>query len=188
VLIRRILGVAVALACVGLLSSCSLLPPSPADDDSKQRSDVEMQQIADAVKNHDAAGLKKVFSSRARQKATDLDKGLAYFLSVFPSGKMTWVSEGTAGAGDNEWPKETEELYANYEVFANGKKYDLYFADFTVDTAHPDYVGFYALGVAPHTTDPYTASGAKKPFDAWASQFHTATLASGEPGVYIPQK
>ena len=95
---RRFLGAGVALVCVTLLSSCALLPfgpPGTITDDSKQQSDVEMQHIADAVKNHDAAALKRLFSRTAREKATDLDRGLKYFLSIFPSGKMTWKSEGT---------------------------------------------------------------------------------------------
>ena len=59
-LVRRVLSAVVALVCVGLLSACSLLPklpPSPLNDDSKQQSDLEMQRIADAVKDHDAVAL-----------------------------------------------------------------------------------------------------------------------------------
>ena len=189
---RRFLGAVVALVCVAMLSSCSLLPdiPGPGDDAPAQKDDVAMQHIADAVKDHDAAALKNVFSPRAREKATNLDAGLKYFLSVFPSGKMTWKVEdaGPSGAGGNEILSHTWESFANYEVSANGKKYDLYFADFTTDTAHPDYLGIYALGVAPYSADPLTASGAKKPFILWASQFHTAIIGSGTPGVYVPQK
>jgi len=155
VLKRRVLGAVVGLACVALLSSCALLPdvPSVGDDDTGQKDNVVMQHIADAVKDHDAAALKNLFSPRAREKATDLDGGLKYFLSVFPSGKMTWKVEdgGPSGAGDNEIISHTWESFAFYEVFANGKKYDLYFANFTTDTAHPDYLGIYALGVAPYS-------------------------------------
>ncbi|MEJ1231365.1 MAG: DUF5104 domain-containing protein [Galbitalea sp.] len=190
---RRALAAVVALMCVGLLSACSLLPklpPSPLNDDSKQQSDAEMQRIADAVKDHDAAALKKLFSKTARQKATDLDGGLKYFLSVFPSGRMTWESQGTDSGGINEYPKETVELYASYKVSSGGKEYELYFADFTVNTAEdPDNVGLYALGVMPYTADPYTASGAPKPFYVWTSQFNSGKPNEpGTPGVYVPQK
>ena len=190
---RRVVGAVAVLLCVGLLSACSLLPklpPSPLNDDSKQQADVEMQRIADAVKNHDAAALKKLFSKTAREKATDLDSGLKYFLSVFPSGRMTWKSEGPPATGGlNEYPKETVELYAFYKVSANGKTYDLYFADFTVNTAvDPDNVGLYALGVAPYTTDPLTASGTPKPFYVWSGSFQNGKPSDpGTPGVYVPQ-
>ncbi|MEJ1231367.1 MAG: DUF5104 domain-containing protein [Galbitalea sp.] len=148
-----------------------------------------MQHIADAVKEHDAAALKNLFSPRARENANDLDSGLAYFLSFFPSGKMTWKLESFASGGDNDYPTETLELFANYKVFAAGKKYDLYFADFTADTAHANHLGIYALGVTPYNAQPATApTAASKAFDLWASQFHSATTGSGTPGVYVPEK
>ena len=89
---RRMFVAVVSVACVGLLSACSFLPsiPSRFHDDSEQKAAAEMQHIAEAVKAHDAAALKKLFAPRAQEKATDLDGGLAYFLSIFPSGKMTW--------------------------------------------------------------------------------------------------
>lgn len=191
-LVRRIVGAVVALVCVGLLSSCTLLrlPPSPLDDDSKQQTDVQVQRIVDAVRHHDAAALKKLFSSRARDEATGLDRGLSYFLSAFPSGAVTWKSQGISSSSENESLTRVIELYGNYEVLAGGKKFDLYFAYFSVNDFDPDNTGIYALGITPHPASPTTASGAKQPFDVWASQFgisdkdHTAT---GDPGVYIPQ-
>jgi hypothetical protein len=83
----RILGVcAVALVCVGLLSSCALLP----DADPTKTSDVEMQHIAYNVKYHDAAALEKLFSPLARAKAPNLGGGVEKFLSFFPSGFTSW--------------------------------------------------------------------------------------------------
>jgi hypothetical protein len=191
-LVRRALAALVALMCVGMLSSCSLLPPRPPSslyDDSKQQSDVEMHRIADAVKDHDAAALKKLFSARAREKATNLDSGLKYFLSVFPSGRMTWESEGTGSGGIDEFPKETVELFAYYKVSVEGKEYDLYFADFTANTAaDPDNVGIFALGVTPYTAHIRNASGALKPFYLWSGSFQNGKPSDpGTPGVYVPQ-
>jgi hypothetical protein len=191
-MIRRVLGAGLALLCVGVLSSCSLLPsgPSPLHDDSEQKAAVQMQHIADAVKHHDAAALKKLFSPRARENAADLDGGLTYFLSVFPSGKLTWKTKGTGLTGNTESFKRATELYGNYEVFANGEKYSLHFAYFPVNDFDPRNVGIYALGVAPRADFGYTASGAKKPFAVWVSQFginETTHTATGDPGVYVPQ-
>jgi len=180
----------VALACAGLLSSCSLLPPGGIWDDSKQQSDVQMQHIADAVKHHDAAALKHLFSPPARDKSTDLKAGLKYFLSVFPSGRMTWKFEGLSSGGINEYGKQTVEVFANYEVFADGKKYDLYFAYFPVNEVEdPANVGLYALAVAPYNAHPYTnPTASSKAFNAWASQFENVNgKSTGTPGVYIPQ-
>jgi hypothetical protein len=187
--VRRVLGVVVALACVVLLSSCSLLPklpPVPGDDNPEQESNVEMQHIADAVKDHDAAALKKLFSPAAREKATDLDGGLKYFLSFFPSGRMKILElESDASGG----PQGSEGVYPTYEVSADGKKYDLFFADFVANDAYPDNVGIYALGVGPHNADPLSASGAPKPFYAWSGAFDNGNFKDpGTPGVYVPQK
>jgi hypothetical protein len=189
---RRVLGAVVAVVCVALLASCALLPAlpgTPEDDDSKQQSDVVMQHIADAVKDHDAAALKKLFSPPARENARDLNSGLKYFLSFFPSGRMTWESEGTASSGYNDFPKQTNAIYAKYKVFADGKKYDLYFADFTINTAvDPGNVGIWALGITPYSSDPFTASGAPKPFYAWSGAFQNGNFTDpGTPGVYVPQ-
>lgn len=191
-LVRRIVGAGIALVCVALLSSCSLLrlPPSPLYDDSKQQTDVQVQRIADAVKHHDADALKKLFSSRARDEATDLDGGLKYFLSAFPSGAVTWKSQGISSWSENESLTRVIELYGNYEVLAGGKKFDLYFAYFSVNDFDPDNTGIYALGITPHSASPTTASGAKLPFDIWASQFGISDkdhMATGDPGVYTPQ-
>jgi hypothetical protein len=189
---RRILAsVLAALACAALLSSCSLLPdiPTPGNDDTAQKTDVVIQHIADAVKHHDVAALKKEFSPAAQAKATDLDGGLAYFLSFFPSGHMTWQigGAGPGGTGENDLPNFSWEAFASYKVFADGKTYELFFPDVTTDTPHPEYLGIYALGIVPYSTGAHTASGAPKPFDLWAGQFDIKDhIPTGTPGVYRP--
>ena len=188
-MMRRVLAAFIALTCVALLSSCSTLQVIRDENDPNQGSDAQMQHIADAVKHHDAAALKKLFSSTARQKATDLDGGLKYFLSQFPSGFTKWVSEGDGTEGSNTSRGQLEEVLPSYEVFANGKKYDLDFADFTVDQADPNNVGIYALGAAPHNAHAYTnPTASSKAFDAWSSQFvNEDGKVYGDPGVYVPR-
>src|ERR1700709_1050761 len=131
---KRMLGAVAALARVALLSSCSLWPdiPTPGNDDTFQKADVAMQHIADAVKHHDVAALKRVFSPGARAKATNLDSQLKYFLSFFPSAKLTW-EVGGAGPGGTGLSQGgySWESFADYKVFADGKTYDLYFAQVT---------------------------------------------------------
>ena len=189
-MVKRALGALLALACVGLLSSCSLLP-LPSDsfrDTDEQKAAAQMQNIVDAAKDQDATALKKLFSPRARENATDLDGGLTYFLYAFPSGPVTWKTQGTGNTGEDESVKHATELLGHYLVSADGKEYELFFAYFTVNDFHPDEVGLYALGIEPYDAEPYTSSGSIKPFPLWVSQFnienHTAT---GDPGVYLPQ-
>jgi len=70
--IRRVLGAGVASACLVLLASCSLLPSPPGSfrDTDEQVAAAQMQHISDAVKDHDAAALKKLFSPRTCEIAT----------------------------------------------------------------------------------------------------------------------
>ena len=189
---RRILGAMVVLLCLGLLSSCSLLPSHGVGfrDSSEQQAADEMKLIADAAQNHDAAALKKLFAPRAQQKATDLDSGLKYFLSAYPSGHFTWQTQGNGLEGSNELFRQATVVFGHYEASVGVKKYDLYFAYIPVNDFHSDEIGLYALGVVPSTDSGYTASGDRKPFDLWSSQFGIdgdTKNALGEPGVYVPQ-
>ncbi len=176
-----------ALACVALLSSCSLLPGLPGlhgsgPDYSGQVADVQMRHIADAVNDHDVAALKKVFSQRAREKATNLDSGLAYFLSIFPAGLTTRKFSTVPGeSGDDENGNRIVELYADYKVSANGKEYDIYFTEITVDEKNAANIGMYSLGAVAHAdSGNFTASGKPTPFAAWKATF--------APGIYVPKK
>lgn len=187
---RRVVGAAVALLCVVLLSSCSLLPKVPLPDGGglSYESNVELQHIADAVKHHDVAALEKLFSPAARKKATDLDGGVKYFLSFFPSGKMK-ILELQGDASEGDYNQGAEAIFPQYVVSADGKKYDLFFAFFSVNSFDPDNVGIWALGITPHTANRFTASGASKPFYAWSGAFDDGSYTDpGTPGVYVPLK
>jgi len=126
---------------------------------------------------------------RARENAADLDSGADYFLSVFPSGRMTWKSVATNSAYDVKSSKETEELFAAYTVRADGREYSLDFIDFPVnDVDDPKNVGLYALGVAPYTTEHYAADGTKKPFYVWLNSFQFDNKTNpGRAGIYVPE-
>ena len=141
-----------------------------------------MRHIADALKDHDAAALKNVFSQRAREKAANLGGGLAYFLSIFPAGLTTRTFNTVPGeSGDNENGNRIVELYADYKVSANGKEYDIYFTEITVDEKDPAKIGIYSLGAVAHAdSGNFTASGKSTPFAAWKATF--------APGIYVPRK
>jgi hypothetical protein len=187
VMMRRVLGACVvALACVGLLSSCAILPAA----DPTSTADAQMRHIADDVKRHDAGALEALFSKSARAKAPDLDGGVEKFLSFFPSGFTSWSDpDGTPGESDESDGdgKLTVLLDGFYKVHANGKTYDLYFADFAVNTWHPDSAGLYALGVAPYNAHPTTKpTAASNAFFDWAGQYEIKSgEATGIPSVYV---
>jgi hypothetical protein len=192
-MMKRVLAAVAALACVALLSSCSVLPigPNGTYPDTRKQADVEMGRVADAINHHDATSLKKLFSKSARAKAVGLDSGLRALLAAFPSGFTSWKqADGSPGENiDNSYGKETLFFGAGGEVHANGKLYELYFAYYPVNQVEdPNNVGLNAIGVAPYSKDSSTP-GAKTPLEAWASQFHIEHgEAAGNPGVFISQK
>lgn len=188
---KRAFGAAAVLAILGLLLSCSMLPPPavPLLDDSGEQADTQIRLIEDAIKNHDADALEELFSNTAREQATDLESGLDYFLSTFDSGAITWENAGIGSTSETEGNKETTVLFCNYNLVADGKKYELYFAYYPVnEIVDPQNIGIYALGVAPHEEEKYSTSGEPKPFYQWARQFQLKDhVSSGNPGVYLPQ-
>ena len=189
------LGV-LALVCAVLLPACALVPVEQSNTlyvDSEQKAEDRMEQIADAVKHHDAAALKAMFSPRALENATDIDEGVDYFLSLFPNG---FTREGQNGSMTAERQYKdgelTELLLDDFLVSVDGRKYSLFLAEFTVnELIDPDNVGLYALGVTPwvrhETWD--ELSGPAKPFYAWARSIHADEGDEiGYPGVYVPEK
>jgi hypothetical protein len=160
---------------------------------------VEMQNIVDAMKNHDVTALEKLFSPQARERATDLNSGLNYFLSVVPPGQMTWKSEGSltwkmqdnipACSSGGGYVNATEELCPVYKVSVNGEEFALDFVEFTVDQTDTDRVGIYALGVAPYAANSRSATAPPKQFSVWAKSYlpNKNGKVTPAPGVYIPQ-
>lgn len=183
---RTLVSVTVAIACLSMLASCALLPLT-----NDQRADAELRLIQVAVKHHDAAALKKLFSKTARAKAPNLDDGIDDFFDLFPSGFES-LGEPAGGVGEtdiNKSGKKTVELYGNYKVKANGEAYNLFFADVIVNQiGDPNTVGLYALGAAPYNPEPGTSpTPASKAFFAWENQFGLPNDAevSGTPSVYV---
>lgn len=197
---RAVRSGALALLVVVLLASCSLIPsarseaPAPLYVDSSQKARDRMEQIVEAVNDHDATALKAMFSSRALEQASDLDAGVDYLLSLFPDGGLTpnWFN-GPAAERQYKDGQLTEVLLVEYNVSAGGHDYSLFFADFTVNQViDPENVGLYALGVAPWADDHHSwivEAPSDEPFFAWMESIHAdARDENGYPGVYVPRE
>jgi hypothetical protein len=183
---RRSRSLVVALFCAVALSSCGLMPFGHAGgvfDDSDQRADARMEQIAAALNTHDAAALKAMYSTTALELATDLDERLDDLLTLFPNA-VTWKHDSVGLQGTTDFGKETEMLGAFYRLSSDGDDYLLFFADFTVnDAINPDNVGIYALGVTPSADN--IDVGPMDSFLYWTSTItFDESNAEGYPGVY----
>jgi hypothetical protein len=182
---RKLLAVAVALVCVLALSSCELVPFGLGLSSDNRRGNARMEQIAAAVNNHDAAALKALFSPLALKNAPTIDDDLADFLSLFPNGGLTWKRGGVLREGRFSLGETTELLKAYYTASADGKDYDLFFADFTLNQYfNPGNVGIYGLGIMPLTED-YEVGPAEL-FYHWAGAIQPdLSDEDGYPGVYV---
>ena len=186
---KRLLSVVVALVTFVLLSSCALVPTAVRHifTSDFQQADTQMGLIAAAVNGHDVAGLKALFSARAVQDATDLDSRLDGLFSAFPNGGLTWERATVNSEADNEYGRITELLHAYYKVFADGKDYMLFFADYPFnDVIDPDNVGIYGLGVTPWYEGNDQGIGAAQSFSIWASAMSLdESDKSAYPGIYV---
>jgi hypothetical protein len=120
------------------------------------KAEVQMEQIAAALNDQDAAALKGLFSAEALGHTAEIDDGLDYLLSLFPTGGITWTPDPaetnpirSSSYIDPDSGNLSEWLQANYQVSANGKEFWLYFASVTIDEANPENVGLERLGVTP---------------------------------------
>lgn len=186
---RKLLVTVVALVSAVVLSSCALWPFGSSGqvfDDSYEKADARMEQIASAINGDDAAALQGMFSPRALEQA-GFDERLEYLLAFFPNGGLTWERDSVGAEKESANGKKTELLDALYKVSSDGHEYWLLFKDFTVnETVDPENVGIFAMGVIPWAEDLH--SGAAEPFFIWADAIHMDRVGgNGYPGIYVPE-
>ncbi|CAN5330462.1 hypothetical protein BH11ACT5_BH11ACT5_14080 [soil metagenome] len=185
---RRFAFATLLVACGLLVSSCGLLPfGGGLFDTSHQKADAQMEDLAQALSEHDAEALEGMFSPYALQLAKDVDQSEEYLFSFFPIGEeITWQGNIVNVESHSRSGEKSELLQASYKVSVGGKDMWLFFADFTVNgVENPDNVGIYGLGVTPWTED--RQSGASRPFFTWAGAIHLEGDGEyGYPGIYVP--
>lgn len=149
------------------------------------KADVRMEQIAGALSTHDAAALKAMFSADVLKQTPQLDEGLDYLLSFFPTGEVAWTQDPAEYPPVEVFPyidggKLIERVEGNYKLYANGNEYWLFFSGTTVNEANPSDVGLESLGVTPWVEERHSEmSGAPGDFYDW-------THVGRYPGVYVP--
>ena len=180
---RRLLIALVALFCVVLLSSCSLL--SLVSESSDEMANARMEEIAEALNTQDASALKLLFSPYAVERATGLDDGLEYLLSFFPNGGVTWERYTVSQSKEKQGGQLSDALWASYTISVDGTDYRLFFADFVANDANPEKLGLYGLGVTPLTEG--SVSSADVGIKYWVQGLDLYSDGEyGYPGIYVP--
>jgi hypothetical protein len=152
------------------------------------KADVRMEQIAGALNTHDAAALKAMFSADVLKQTPQLDEGLGYFLSFFPSDEITWTPDPAVTTPVEVFPyidggKLTERVEGNYKLSVDGDDYWLFFSDVTVDEVNPE-----RLGVTPWVGDRSSQmSGPSGEFYSWVHMVLSDPNIENRLGVYVPQ-
>ena len=162
-----------------------------AQDD---KADAQMERIAAALNNHDAAALKRMFSTDVRQQSPDLDKGVDYLLSLFPEGGITWTQDPAEinPVDSDSYTKSgklSEWLHGNYKLSADGNDYWLYFSSVTVDEGNPDGVGLDRLGATPWVEKRSSdgMSGPSERFYNWVNVVITDKSVDNNRVIYLPR-
>jgi len=155
--------------------------------DNSQLSDDMMDRIVANLNTQDTVGLKdEDFAQYAQtQNPGALDDEIAALFALFPAGDVTWepLSDEPLAREASDGDNETLLLLPIYQVSSGGNDYWLFFADYTVNTIHPDNLGLYAIGVAPRTTS--GDSPQEQALFAWAETFDVD--AATPAGIFIPE-
>lgn len=162
--------------------------------DQDHKADAQMERIAAALNNHDAAALKRLFSTDVRQQSPDLGKGVDYLLSLFPKGGITWKQDpaeiNPVDSGSYiESGKLHEWLHGTYKLSADGNEYWLYFSSVTVDEGNPDGVGLDRLGATPWVEKRSSdgMSGRSEQFYDWVNVSIGDTSVDRNRVIFLPR-
>lgn len=162
-------------------------PPGVFVGDDGGLSRDRSRAIVEALARQDAAGLAVMFTEYIRaEHAADLDKGLAYLLSLFADGDVVWEEgRGASAITERILDGKRTELQTSFDtVMSGGIAYRLFFAELTQNDLDPDRVGLTAIGAAPQTDYMYEVPEAQ--LHHWAETFEVT--GDAHPGVFIPEE
>lgn len=128
------------------LSSCKVGATVYYDDD--QKADARLEQVIEAVENHDKEALRTMFSKQALDEAEDLEGRMDYLFEFVQGDIESWESI-VSGAVDglSEHGNKVKKVRSWYTVETDKEEYLFFILEYTEDTEHPENVGLYMLQV-----------------------------------------
>lgn len=117
-------------------------------DDSGQRADARLEQVIEAIENHDKDALRAMFSKQALDEAEDLDGRMDYLFEFVKGDIISWESI-VSGAIDGSIKDGHKVVKSKswYTVKTDQEDYIFFLLEYPIDTDHPDNVGMYMLQV-----------------------------------------
>ena len=154
---KAILIVSIAFAISIIFAACTNnnedMPHTVFSDymqSEQKKADDLTEQTLIAIRDKDKAALESLFSEKVLDDAVDLDKDIDELFMFIQGNVGTFgISEGLS---DSPEIKETnDEKVIQYNcwpyISTNKNEYTLFMMIYTVDTAHPENEGLYALQI-----------------------------------------
>jgi len=111
----------------------------------EKSADARIEQIISAVKNRDKNALKSLFSKKALEEATDLDKEIFYLFSFIQGDIKSWERDGWASSTAMEYGKKSWMIRFGFQIVSDVDEYDFFVIDYNTDTINPDNEGVYMI-------------------------------------------
>lgn len=136
-----------ALLLLIILLSLNACGDGGVFSDDSQKADARLEQVIEAVENHDKEALRTMFSKQALDEAEDLDGRMDYLFEFVQGDIKSWESEaGGVDATKSKGHIKKKSRYW-YTVKTDKEVYLFFLLEYPEDTEHPENVGLYMLQV-----------------------------------------
>ena len=114
--------------------------------DEQVIADDVFQEIVVAIKQNDAAALKKLFSETAKNNSPTLDADIDRFLAIFDKEVSDYYSTGGVNTSNSyDHGKLSINLKPAYAIVSKGETFYIGMQYYVIDTYDPSNMGIYSL-------------------------------------------
>ena len=143
IVLRTILIVNIVIFTIALAVEVACLTYK----DEGQIADEHLNQVIEAIENHDKDSLKSIFSKTALNEAQDLNGRMDYLFGFVQGDIKSWEMIGGGAGGVNNYGHWLMKSRYWYNVKTDKEDYLFFLYEYTEDTDHPENVGLYMLQV-----------------------------------------
>ena len=143
---KRYLGFSLlTLVCMIVLTSCTFGGRGMFYHDGPIRADKRMEQVISAISDKDMEALKSLFSKKALEEASSIDKEIDDLLNFIQGDIDSWERDGFSSDNRNRHDKKTEMLRSHYKIVTGEEEYYFFIVDYNKDTINSYNEGVYTI-------------------------------------------
>jgi hypothetical protein len=117
-------------------------------DKDNNLADARMEQVFEAIKEHDKNAVRAIFSPKAITEADNFDAGVDFLLSFVTGEVVSWSRDESPVVSDVvENSRKTKQLLTWYTLETEEHKYLVFLVDYPIDTVNPENEGLYSLRI-----------------------------------------